>query len=108
MVFAAYHRNRGPPGKPREEIMTADTFQPSFAPKLFDRLPSLGLPGLASALNLIKYTAVFIGYLAIFIVSFMTVGFLEIRQANMADFNALIAVLEQRDGNRDNHLDDAL
>src|SRR4051812_33066442 len=38
----------------------------------------------------------------------MTVGFLEIRQANMGDFNALIAVLEQRDGYADRHLDKEL
>ena len=35
----------------------------------------------------------------------MTIGFLEIRQANMENFNALIAVLEQRDGYADHHLD---
>ena len=38
----------------------------------------------------------------------MTIGFLEIRQANMADFNSLIAVLEERDGYADGHLDDPL
>ncbi len=60
---------------------------------------------LIPALNFIKYACVFTGYLVIFIISFMTVGFLEIRQANMEDFNALIAVLEQRDRYADNHLD---
>jgi hypothetical protein len=88
--------------------MTADTFQPSFAPKIFDRIPGIGMPRLVSALNFMKYASVFIGYLAIFIISFMTIGFLEIRQANMGDFNALIAVLEQRDGYADRHLDKEL
>ena len=88
--------------------MTADTFQPSFAPKLFDRIPAMGMPRLVSILDFVKYAAVFAAYIAIFVVSFMTVGFLEIRQANMQDFNALIAVLEQRDGYADSHLDKAL
>jgi len=35
----------------------------------------------------------------------MTVSFLEIRQANMEDFNALIAVLEQRDRYKDPHVE---
>jgi hypothetical protein len=56
-------------------------------------------------LDFVKYAAVFAAYVAIFVISFMTVGFLEIRQANMQDFNALIAVLEQRDGYADRHLD---
>ena len=88
--------------------MTADTFQPSFAPKIFDRIPAMGMPRLVSILDFVKYAAVFAAYIAIFVVSFMTVGFLEIRQANMQDFNALIAVLEQRDGYADSHLDKAL
>ena len=88
--------------------MTADTFQSGFAPKIFDRIPSMGMSRLIPALNFIKYAFVFTGYLVIFIISFMTVGFLEIRQANMEDFNALIAVLEQRDGYADRHVDNDL
>src|SRR5438874_12676849 len=91
-----------------EATMTADTFHPSFAPKIFDRIPAMGMPRLVSILDFVKYAAVFAAYIAIFVVSFMTVGFLEIRQANMQDFNALIAVLEQRDGYADSHLDKAL
>ena len=72
--------------------MTADTFRPGFAPRIFDRIPSMGVSRLIPALNFIKYAFVFTGYLFIFIISFMTVSFLEIRQANMEDFNALIAV----------------
>src|SRR5262249_48973710 len=41
-------------------------------------------------------------------ISLLTVGFLEIRQANMGDFNSLIAVLEQRDGYDEAHLANAL
>ena len=88
--------------------MTADTFQPGFAPKIFDRIPSMGMSRFIPALNFIKYTFVFTGYLVIFIISFMTVGFLEIRQANMDDFNALIAVLEQRDGYADHYVNGEL
>ena len=85
--------------------MTADTFQPGFAPKIFDRIPTIGMGKLIPALDFIKYACVFTGYLVIFIISFMTVGFLEIRQANMEDFNALIAVLEQRDRYKDPHVE---
>ncbi len=85
--------------------MTADTFRPGFAPRIFDRIPSMGVSRLIPALNFIKYAFVFTGYLFIFIISFMTVGFLEIRQANMEDFNALIAVLEQRDRYKDPHVE---
>ena len=77
-------------------------------PKIFDRVPTMGMSRLVSGLNFVKYAAVFAGYFVIFIIAFMTVGFLEIRQANMEDFNALIAVLEQRDGYADSHLDKAL
>jgi hypothetical protein len=89
----------------REATMTADTFQSGFAPKAFDRIPTMGISRLIPALDFIKYACVFTGYLVIFIISFMTVGFLEIRQANMEDFNALIAVLEQRDRYKDHHVD---
>jgi hypothetical protein len=85
--------------------MTADTFRSGFALKAFDRIPTMGMSRLIPALNFIKYAFVFTGYLVIFIISFMTVGFLEIRQANMEDFNALIAVLEQRDRYKDHHVD---
>src|SRR3954451_7780122 len=88
--------------------MTADTFHPSFAPKIFDRIPAMGMPRLVSILDFVKYASVFAAYVAIFVISFMTVGFLEIRQANMGDFNALIAMLEQRDGYADRHLDKEL
>jgi hypothetical protein len=73
--------------------MTADVFRSEFEP----RASKGGLPMLA-------YAGVFVGYATIFIVSLLTVGFLEIRQANMRDFNALIATLEERDGYADGHL----
>jgi len=57
---------------------------------------------------IVAYAGVFLGYTIIFVISLFTVGFLEIRQANMSDFNALIAVLEERDGYADGHLDDPL
>jgi hypothetical protein len=78
--------------------MTADTFQSGFAPKAFDRIPTMGISRLIPvAFHFLGYALVFMGYIFVFLISFMTVGFLEIRQANMEDFNALIAVLEQRD-----------
>jgi hypothetical protein len=52
----------------------------------------------------LKRVARFIGYgfmvaayAGIFLTSFATLGLIEIRQANLKDFNALIAMLEQRD-----------
>jgi hypothetical protein len=77
--------------------MATDAFQAEFV-----RKPANG--GLA----IIAYTGVFAGYTVIFVISLLTVGFLEIRQANMGDFNALIAVLEERDGYADGHLSDPL
>src|SRR6266478_9056437 len=86
--------------------MTADTFQSGFAPKAFGGVPAIGMSRLISAaFHFFGYALVFVGYFFVFLISFMTVGFLEIRQANMEDFNALIAVLEQRDRYADNHLD---
>jgi hypothetical protein len=77
--------------------MATDTFQAEFV-----RKPANG--GLA----MIAYIGIFVGYTIIFVISLFTVGFLEIRQANMGDFNALIAVLEERDGYADGHLNDPL
>ena len=77
--------------------MATDTFHAGFV-----RKPANG--GLA----IVAYAGVFLGYTIIFVISLLTVGFLEIRQANMSDFNALIAVLEERDGYADGHLDDPL
>ena len=77
--------------------MVADAFQTGFV-----RRPANG--GLA----IVSYIGVFLGYTIIFVISLFTVGFLEIRQANMSDFNALIAVLVERDGYADHHLDSAL
>jgi hypothetical protein len=84
--------------------MTTDTFRPELDPKTFDGVVAAGRTTFVSVLIFIGYCGVFIGYTTIFLVSLLTVGFLEIRQANMADFNALIAVLEQRDGYSEDHL----
>jgi hypothetical protein len=78
--------------------MTSDAFRTEFNANTFDGLFAAGRWKLASIATFIGYVGVFIGYLTIFLISLLTVGFLEIRQANMTDFNALIAVLEQRDG----------
>jgi len=88
--------------------MTAATFRPEFDPMTLNTALNSGKLKLASVLTFIGYASVFAGYLIIFMVSLLTVGFLEIRQANMADFNSLIAVLEERDGYADGHLDDPL
>ena len=88
--------------------MTAATFRPEFDPMTLNTTLNLGKLKLALVLTFIGYASVFAGYLIIFMVSLLTVGFLEIRQANMADFNSLIAVLEERDGYADGHLDDPL
>jgi len=89
--------------------MTTDTFQPEFTPKIFDAVLAPGKLKFGAILTFIGYAGVFVGYLMIFMVSLLTVGFLEIRQANMNDFNALIAVLDQRDRyNENHHLEKAL
>jgi hypothetical protein len=88
--------------------MTTDAFRPEFVSKTFDGVFAIGKLRFASILTFLGYAGVFVGYTVIFMTSLLTVGFLEIRQANMADFNALIAVLEQRDGYKDGHLDAAL
>src|SRR6266481_1032347 len=88
--------------------MTSDAFRPEFDTKAFDGARAAGKLKFASILTFIGYVCFFVGYLTIFLISLLTVGFLEIRQANMADFNALIAVLEQRDGYADDHLKKAL
>lgn len=81
--------------------MTTDAFRAEFDPKTFDGVLATGKLKLASIVTFIGYVGVFVGYIIIFMVSLLTVGFLEIRQANMSDFNALIAVLEERDGYND-------
>jgi len=88
--------------------MTSDAFRTEFNANAFDGLFAVGKLKLASIATFIGYASVFIGYLTIFVISLLTVGFLEIRQANMTDFNALIAVLEQRDRYADDHLQKAL
>ena len=88
--------------------MTADAFRPEFDTKALDGVFAAGKSKLTSIITFIGYVGVFVGYLTIFLISLLTVGFLEIRQANMDDFNALIAVLEQRDGYADDHLKRAL
>ena len=85
--------------------MTTDAFRTGFDPKTFDDVLDTGKLRLASILTFIGYAGVFVGYIIIFMTSLLTVGFLEIRQANMRDFDALIAVLDQRDRY---HLDDHL
>ena len=88
--------------------MTSDAFRPEFETKAFDSAFATSKLKVGSILTFIGYVGVFVGYLTIFLISLLTVSFLEIRQANMADFNALIAVLEQRDGYADDHLKKAL
>ena len=88
--------------------MTADAFRPEFDTKALDGVFAAGKSKLTSVITFIGYVGVFVGYLIIFLISLLTIGFLEIRQANMNDFNALIAVLEQRDGYDTRHFNDAL
>jgi hypothetical protein len=88
--------------------MTTDAFRPVFDPNPFNSVLATDKLRLASICTFVGYVGIFLGYTAIFLVSLLTVGFLEIRQANKSDFDALIAVLEQRDRYKDNHLDTAL
>ena len=77
--------------------MTADALDQKFGTAPLGDAFAEGKSRLASVLTFFAYVGVFVGYTTIFLVSLLTVGFLEIRQANMSDFNALIAVLEQCD-----------
>jgi hypothetical protein len=85
--------------------MTADALDQEFGSAPMDGVLADRKSTLASVFTFAAYVGVFVGYMTIFLVSLLTVGFLEIRQANMSDFNALIATLEQRDRYADNHLD---
>lgn len=84
--------------------MTAQAFSPAFVPTTLDGVLGNSRLRLGPMISFFAYAGVFLGYSTIFVVSLLTVGFLEIRQANMNDFNALIAVLEQRDRYADHHL----
>ena len=84
--------------------MTAQSYSPAFVPTNLGRLLGNARSRLGPVISFVAYAGVFLGYSTIFLVSLLTVGFLEIRQANMNDFNALIAVLEQRDRYADHHL----
>ena len=77
--------------------MTTDALRPEFETKSFDGAFTEGKFKFATVLTFIGYVAVFVGYAVIFIVSLITIGFLEIRQANMTQFNDLISNLETRD-----------
>jgi len=77
--------------------MSSAVFRSEFDPR-----------ALKSGLTVCGYASIFIGYAIIFVVSLLTVGFLEIRQTNMQDFDALIAVLEERDAYADGHLNTEL
>jgi hypothetical protein len=58
----------------------------------------LDLAGIAGrSIKWIMRSIMFILYALLFLFTLILVGFIEIRQANMAAFNSLIAVLEQRD-----------
>jgi hypothetical protein len=59
------------------------------------------LTGIAGrSMNWIMRSIMFILYGFLFLFTLVLVGFIEIRQANMAAFNSLIAALEQRDAYR--------
>jgi hypothetical protein len=88
--------------------MTSDAFRPEFRTETLEGVLAAGKSRVGPFLTFIGYAGVFLGYTTIFLISLFTVGFLEIRQANMTDFNALIAVLEQRDAYEDHRLDAAL
>ena len=89
--------------------MTADIFRHEH------NLPSAAV-GLAFSkqafghiTKLIGYTAVLAVYVSIFIVSTSTLALIEIRRANLKDFDALIAMLEQQERYFTNgHLERAL
>jgi hypothetical protein len=76
--------------------MTADTYRREDAlPSLWFRLNVKHTLG--AVLKSCGYGLVFATYATIFIISIATLGLIEIREANFKDFNALVAMLEQRD-----------
>jgi hypothetical protein len=77
--------------------MTSDAFRPGFDRKPFSDVLATAKLRLVSILTFIGYSGFFVGYAVIFLISLFNLGFLEIRQANIGDFNALVAVVEQRD-----------
>ncbi len=86
--------------------MATDVFQPgnrTFRSSAF--ATEHRLANLASGL---LYGIVLSVYVLLFVVTLITVGFVEIRQANMPAFNALIGMLEQRDSDPAAKLDEVL
>ncbi len=92
--------------------MTAEAYLREDGP----RSVAAGLAPLKHALGhltrMFGYSLVFAAYAAIFIVSIATLGLIEIRQANLSNSNALIAMLEQQEhyftGDHFDHVIDGL
>jgi hypothetical protein len=69
----------------------------------------IGLPGIAGrSFKFIWQCIMYFSYALLFLFTLVTVGFIEIRQANMGAFNTLIATLEQRDALRATDFDTLL
>jgi hypothetical protein len=80
--------------------MTTDGLQGQRNPPPIATGTGIGSRMLAAILTLLKplgYIVAFAAYLAILIVAIATMGLIEIRQANLQNSNALIAMLDQKD-----------
>jgi hypothetical protein len=60
-------------------------------------IPATNFAIVAPTIIWLMRSVIFVLYALLFLVTLMTVGFIEIRQANMVTFDSLIATLEQRD-----------
>jgi hypothetical protein len=84
--------------------MTSDAFRPRLRREPFNGVLAAAKLGLVSILTFVGYVGFFIVYTTIFLISIVNLGFLEIRQVNMQEFNALTAMVSQRDRLLDDRL----
>jgi hypothetical protein len=77
------------PSERRRGLFWRDTPEATFNAEPMVAFPYVG--------RVIRYAAMGVCYLAIFVPALATLGLVEIRQAHLKDFDALIAMLEQRD-----------
>jgi len=79
--------------------MATEAFDSAFVSSF--QTTTTDITGIAGrSLNWILRNIIFVLCALLFVFTLVTVGFIEIRQANVAAFNSLIAALEQRDAYR--------
>src|SRR5271154_2924034 len=68
-------------------------------------LQHVGLTGSKGISLYVGYFIMIVVYIFTFGLAFLTLGLIEIRQANLSDFNGLIATLDERDRYTDDYFD---